>query len=93
MEVDSPENSTGSNEAAKSLGMGMMGQGAVNSMGNIGLANSFGMTTRPMMGPGPMGMPGMQMTGPSPGMVLAGQNGVAGSGTGPQEWEWLTMSL
>ncbi|PVH80179.1 hypothetical protein DL98DRAFT_208559 [Cadophora sp. DSE1049] len=88
MDIDSPENSTGSNEAAKSLGMGMMSSG---SMTNIGLANGFGMTTRPM-GPG-MGMPGMGgIGGPPPGMVM-GQNGVGGAGAGPQEWEWLTMSL
>jgi GATA-binding protein len=88
MDVDSPESSTGSNEAAKSVGMGSMSSGG--SITNMGLANGFGMTTRPM---GPAGMtmpPGMNgMNGPPPGMVL-GQNG---SGTGPQEWEWLTMSL
>ncbi|KAI9729499.1 MAG: hypothetical protein M1818_008499 [Claussenomyces sp. TS43310] len=45
---------------------------------NMGLANGFGVTQRPMMmGPG--------------GMV--GPNGAVGNGTGPQEWEWLTMSL
>ncbi|KUJ23425.1 uncharacterized protein LY89DRAFT_573562 [Mollisia scopiformis] len=89
MDVDSPENSTGSNEAAKAMGMGMMGSGG--SMTNMGLANGFGMTQRPM-GPGGM-MPGMGgMGGPPPGMVM-GQNGVGGAGTGPQEWEWLTMSL
>ncbi|KAF8864692.1 hypothetical protein BDZ45DRAFT_19746 [Acephala macrosclerotiorum] len=88
MDVDSPENSTGSNEAAKAMGMGMMGSGG--SMTNMGLANGFGMTQRPM-GPGMMqGMGGMN--GPPPGMVM-GQNGVGGAGTGPQEWEWLTMSL
>lgn len=87
MDVDSPENSTGSNEAAKSMGMGMMNTS--NSMTNMGLANGFGMTTRPM-GQGAMGMNGMG--GPPPGMVI-GQNGVGGAGTGPQEWEWLTMSL
>jgi GATA-binding protein len=87
MDVDSPENSTGPNEAAKSLGMGIMGSGG--SMSNMGLANGFGMTTRPM-GPGGTGMPGMTgMGGPPPGMAM-GQNG---SGNGPQEWEWLTMSL
>ncbi|KAF4618049.1 hypothetical protein G7Y89_g14998 [Cudoniella acicularis] len=90
MDVDSPENSTGSNEAAKSLGMGMMGAGG--GMTNMGLANGFGMTTRPM-GPGGMGMPMGGMGGPPPGMVMSGQNGVVGAGTGPQEWEWLTMSL
>jgi GATA-binding protein len=88
MDIDSPENSTGSNEAAKSLGMGMMSSGG--SMTNMGLANGFGMTTRPM-GPGSMGMNGMG--GPPPGMGMPGPNGVGGAGTGPQEWEWLTMSL
>lgn len=90
MDVDSPENSTGSNEAAKSVGMGSLQSGG--SMTNMGLANGFGMTTRPLgqVGMNMQGMNGMNgMNGPPPGMVL-GQNG---SGTGPQEWEWLTMSL
>ncbi len=94
MDIDSPENSTGSNEAAKSVGMGMMGNGGGGgSMSNIGLANGFGMTTRPM-GPGGIGMMGMGAMGGSgsAGMGMAGPNGVAG-GAGPQEWEWLTMSL
>ncbi|KAH6679119.1 hypothetical protein B0J14DRAFT_614453 [Halenospora varia] len=89
MDVDSPENSTGSNEAAKSLGMGMMGAGG--SMTNVGLANGFGMTTRPM-GLGGMQVPMGGMGGAPPGMAMSGQNGVGGS-AGPQEWEWLTMSL
>jgi GATA-binding protein len=97
MDVDSPENSTGSNEAAKALmgsagslgSMNMGGGGAMNMAngGGVGLANGFGMTTRPM-GPagmamgGMMGMQGQQMMNPG-----------VGAGTGPQEWEWLTMSL
>ena len=84
MDVDSPENSTGSNEAAKSLGMSLGG-----NMTNMGLASSFGMSTRPIA-PGGM-MQGMG--GASPGMAMSGPNGPAGSGAGPQEWEWLTMSL
>ena len=56
-------------------------------MGNMGLANGFGMATR-QMGPG-MGMGGAGMGAPQ-GMVMPA--GV-GAGTGPQEWEWLTMSL
>jgi GATA-binding protein, other eukaryote len=92
MDVDSPENSTGSNEAAKSLGLGMGIVGSGGSMSNMGLANGFGMTTRPM-GPGGMSMPGMGGMGGPPGMVMGGQSGVGGAGTGPQEWEWLTMSL
>jgi GATA-binding protein len=88
MDIDSPESSTGSNEAAKSLGMGMMSSGG--SMTNMGLANGFGMTTRPM-GPGNMAINGMGA--PPPGMGMPGPNGVGGAGAGPQEWEWLTMSL
>lgn len=84
MDVDSPENSTGSNEAAKSLGMSLGG-----GMTNMGLATGFGMSNRPI-GPGGM-MQGM--AGASPGMAMSGPNGPAGSGAGPQEWEWLTMSL
>jgi len=57
---------------------GMMVNAGPAGMG-MALANGFGMTQRPMgmMGPG--------------GMV--GPNGVGVAGTGPQEWEWLTMSL
>ncbi|TDZ21105.1 Nitrogen regulatory protein areA [Colletotrichum orbiculare MAFF 240422] len=82
MEVDSPENSTGSNEAAKSLGS--TGFTSIPTTGSLGLASGLGMNQRPMMGSGMMGMP-------------SGQNGQmmtpGGSATGPQEWEWLTMSL
>ncbi|KAK2001209.1 GATA zinc finger protein [Colletotrichum falcatum] len=84
MDVDSPETSTGSpNEAAKSLGS-TTGLTSMPTAGSLGLANGFGMTQRPMMGTGMMGMPG-------------GQNGQmmnpGGPTSGPQEWEWLTMSL
>lgn len=85
MDVDSPENSSGSNEAAKPSGLAMAG----SSISNMGLANGFGMTARPM-GPGAIGMSGMGAMGGAPGMVMSGQNGAS---TGPQEWEWLTMSL
>ncbi|ESZ98449.1 hypothetical protein SBOR_1111 [Sclerotinia borealis F-4128] len=91
MDIDSPETSTDSNEAAKSIGMGMMA--APNgSMTNMGLSNGFGMPARPMMGPGGSGIP-MGMGGSQHGMVMNSQNGANGSGAGPQEWEWLTMSL
>ncbi|RFU32619.1 hypothetical protein B7463_g3748, partial [Scytalidium lignicola] len=97
MDIDSPENSTGSNEAAtaKSLGMSMIGSSG--NLANMGLANGFGMTTRPIVGPSGMGSIGLQGTqqgiaGIGSGMGV-GQNGVAGTGSGPQEWEWLTMSL
>ncbi|CAJ2503443.1 Uu.00g108370.m01.CDS01 [Anthostomella pinea] len=82
MDVDSPENSTGSNEAAPSVGSS---SGFINMQnpGNLGLANGFGMTQRPMMAPNMPGMPGVPLNG------LMN----AGAGAGPQEWEWLTMSL
>lgn len=91
MDIDSPEASTGSDEAAKSVGMGLIG-GSNGSMTNMGLANGFGMPGRSMMG---QGGPGMQMGigGPQHGMAMNGQTGPNGSGAGPQEWEWLTMSL
>ncbi|KAI0010451.1 hypothetical protein F4779DRAFT_577585 [Xylariaceae sp. FL0662B] len=90
MDVDSPENSTGSNEAARSVGSSSNGfpgmsnsnSSTNNNSGNLGLANGFGMTQRPMIGTGMVGMPGG-----SSGMMNPG------GGNGPQEWEWLTMSL
>ncbi|KAI0172859.1 hypothetical protein GGR52DRAFT_546399 [Hypoxylon sp. FL1284] len=93
MDIDSPENSTGSNETPRSLGSSSNGfsgmpsnQGANNNNG-LGLANGFGMSQRPMMGTsGMVGVSGASNgTGPTmnPG----------GSGNGMQEWEWLTMSL
>ncbi|KAI0385064.1 hypothetical protein F5Y04DRAFT_204635 [Hypomontagnella monticulosa] len=81
MDVDSPQDSTGSNEAARSIGSSS-GFNGISTPGNLGLANGFGMTQRPMMGHGMVGMSG----GPSGVMN-------SGSGNGPQEWEWLTMSL
>ncbi|KAK8005322.1 GATA zinc finger [Apiospora arundinis] len=82
MDIDSPESSTGSNDAAQSVGSS---SGFISGMnpGNLGLANGFGMTQRPMMGPGMVGM----SAGPQSGMMNPG------AGAGPQEWEWLTMSL
>ncbi|KAI9647755.1 Sodium- and chloride-dependent GABA transporter 1 [Ciborinia camelliae] len=91
MDIDSPEASTGSNEAAKSVGMGLVGT-SNGAMANMGLANGFGMPGRSMMGPGGSGMQ-MGMGGSQHGMGMNGQNGPNGSGAGPQEWEWLTMSL
>ncbi|ORY67385.1 uncharacterized protein BCR38DRAFT_156674 [Pseudomassariella vexata] len=83
MDVDSPENSTGSNETARSVSSSSGVMGGISTVGNMGLANGFGMAQRPMMGSGMMGM----STGPPNGMMNPG------AGAGPQEWEWLTMSL
>lgn len=82
MDVDSPENSTGSNEAARSVGSSA-GFASMQTPGNLGMTSSFGMSQRPMMGSGMMGMPGSHTNG----MMTPG------AGAGPQEWEWLTMSL
>jgi GATA-binding protein, other eukaryote len=82
MDIDSPENSTGSNEAARSLGS-TSGFPPLSTPGNLGLANGFGMTQRPMVGSGIMGM------GAQSGSMMA----PGGATAGPQEWEWLTMSL
>jgi GATA-binding protein len=78
MDIDSPDTLNGGIVESRISGMGGMMLGGPTAM-NMGLANGFGMTQRPMMmGPG--------------GMV--GPSGVGGpGGTGPQEWEWLTMSL
>ncbi|RDL37013.1 Glucocorticoid receptor-like (DNA-binding) [Venustampulla echinocandica] len=91
MDVDSPATSSGSNEAAaKPLGTGMAGAGG--SMSNMDLANSFGMTRS--VAPGGTAMPNIGSMGGQPsGAVMASHHGLAGAGTGPQEWEWLTMSL
>lgn len=83
MDIDSPANSTGSNEAARSVSSASGFMSGMPNPGNVALTNGFGMTQRPMMPPGMMGMPGV----PQNGMMTPG------AGAGPQEWEWLTMSL
>jgi GATA-binding protein, other eukaryote len=85
MDIDSPENSTGSNEAARSVGSsGGAANPAAASPANLGLSNGFGISQRPMINPGLMGLSGNQT-----GTLMNS----AGTSTGPQEWEWLTMSL
>ncbi|KAK8071031.1 hypothetical protein PG997_011234 [Apiospora hydei] len=83
MDIDSPESSNGSNDATQSVGSSSGFMSGMGNPGNLGLANGFGMTQRPMMGPGMVGM----SSGPQSGIMNPG------AGTGPQEWEWLTMSL
>ncbi|KXJ94375.1 hypothetical protein Micbo1qcDRAFT_202246 [Microdochium bolleyi] len=83
MDVDSPENSTGSNDGARSVSS-TNSFGLPNPPSFIGLANGFGMTQRPVMGANMMGMSSV----PHNGVI-----GPGGAGAGPQEWEWLTMSL
>lgn len=81
MDIDSPDSAGGPGNNNQMGGMTPLGNMMVSpgptGMG-MGLANGFGMTQRPMAMMGPGGM--------------VGPNGV-GTGTGPQEWEWLTMSL
>lgn len=84
MDIDSPANSTGSNDAlsmSASTGLSFMDK----HTSNLGLANAFGVTQRPIVGSGMIGM-GPAASGGS--MMTPG-----GSAGGPQEWEWLTMSL
>ncbi|KAK4208775.1 nitrogen catabolic enzyme regulatory protein [Rhypophila decipiens] len=88
MDIDSPESSTGSNEAARSLGSSSgFPSMQTNAGSSLGLASGFGLTQRPMVGASSMmsaGVPGAsgQTGGAAP---IVGANG--------QEWEWLTMSL
>ncbi|KAL8387294.1 hypothetical protein RB595_010016 [Gaeumannomyces hyphopodioides] len=88
MDIDSPAASTGSNEAARPLGSTMSGLGGMGGAGSaLGrLSNGFGMTTQSVMTPGLMSMSGNGSAQPS---IMA----PGGAGAGPQEWEWLTMSL
>lgn len=92
MDVDSPANSTGSNETMPTFNP----RNAFSSLppttqSSLGFGNGYINTPRPMVGPGGMmGMPNNQ----------AGQMGHMGGNTGSgsgsartAEWEWLTMSL
>ncbi|KAK0723924.1 hypothetical protein B0T21DRAFT_386069 [Apiosordaria backusii] len=85
MDIDSPENSTGSNEAARSVGSSS-GYSSAHATNNMGLTNgsSFGMPQRPTVGSGLRGMTSNQSS-----TILNG----SGAGGQQQEWEWLTMSL
>jgi len=95
MDIDSPENSTGSNEAAGTSSTipvsrplasstALSGLGGVTSSSFLGLStNAFGASLqRPSGGFGS----GISGSGVSMGMNLQTRSG-------PQEWEWLTMSL
>ncbi|KAK4102104.1 hypothetical protein N658DRAFT_485482 [Parathielavia hyrcaniae] len=70
MDIDSPENSTGSNEAAaRPLGSSAGLAAMQPSASSLNLSSAFGSSMqRPLAGPG-------------------------SQRAGPQEWEWLTMSL
>lgn len=72
----------GTGDAQQQLGnmIGMSGMvlSGPPSVSGMAFPNGFGVSQRPMA--------------IAPGGVV-GSNGVARAGTGPQEWEWLTMSL
>jgi GATA-binding protein len=81
MDIDSPSGtSTGSNEAA----VRSLAPTAPPSLPGGMSSSSFNLGQRPPMGHGLGGLGGSQQ-----GSMLGGP----GSSAGPQEWEWLTMSL
>ena len=87
MDIDSPANSTSSNDAPRSVGSSSGFVSLPNPSSALGLQNSFSMSTpRPSIGQGMVGM--SSTTSQSSGGVV-NPSGAAG----PQEWEWLTMSL
>jgi len=84
MDIDSPANSTGSNEAAKSLGSTPQTSNIPTSGSSMQLMNGFSMSQRPM---------GSQAMAAIPGSQGGSMMNAGGPAAGPQEWEWLTMSL
>ena len=82
MDIDSPGNSTGSNEAARSLGSTPL----LTSMSGM-MPGGFSIGQRSMVSSQSM----VQMGTNHQSNNLNSNTGT--SGAGPQEWEWLTMSL
>ncbi|KAK3954568.1 hypothetical protein QBC32DRAFT_207431 [Pseudoneurospora amorphoporcata] len=93
MDVDSPANSTGSNETMPTFNPGGAFSGLPpTTQASLGFGNGYINTPRPMVGPGGMmGMPNGQAG------QMGQMGGSSGPGSGPSrtgaEWEWLTMSL
>lgn len=82
MDIDSPSESSPPSEMSRSIG-----HPGMSSISSTMLSNSFGMAPQRH----PMAHGGMiQMNHHQPG---APQHNAGGPATGPQEWEWLTMSL
>lgn len=94
MDIDSPGDASLSSSINNDLSMSRsMGHGntpSMTSMSSAMMSSSFGMAPQrqPMMHPGMMSMPNSH-SHHQPG---APQHN-AGPSAGPQEWEWLTMSL
>ena len=78
MDIDSPTNSTGSNDAARALGTSMPSMGGMMP-GSFNVAQQ-----RPMINSASM----VQLGGNQSKPMMNAPNSA-----GPQEWEWLTMSL
>ncbi|KAK3334905.1 nitrogen catabolic enzyme regulatory protein [Neurospora tetraspora] len=93
MDVDSPANSTASNETMPTFNPGGAFSGLPpTTQSSLGFGNGYINTPRPMVGPGGMmGMPNGQAG------QMMGASSSSGPGSGPSrtgaEWEWLTMSL
>lgn len=81
--IDSPENSTSSNDTPRSLAFSSTFMQTPTSSGNLDASVNFGsMIQLPTVGANTSGALGSQPSGMA-----------TGSGAGHQEWEWLTMSL
>jgi GATA-binding protein len=82
MDIDSPPDPSGLGDMSRPIGHPSM-----SSISSTMLSTSFGMTPQRH----PMAHGGMiQMNHHQPGTA---QHNAGGPATGPQEWEWLTMSL
>nr|CAA07052.1 nitrogen response regulator [Metarhizium anisopliae] len=83
MEIDSPTETSSPGDLSRSIGH----PPSMSSISSTMLSGSFGMVPQR----NPMAHGGMiQMNHHQPG---AAQHSAGGPATGPQEWEWLTMSL
>ncbi|KAL2198677.1 hypothetical protein P885DRAFT_32915 [Corynascus similis CBS 632.67] len=83
MDIDSPESSTGSNEAATAVALSRSGLGSSTGLASMQPSASSLSLSGFGSGGGSGGMGGMQRPLVGPGSQRPA----------PQEWEWLTMSL
>lgn len=87
MDIDSPASSTGSADGGRPPNPVGTTTNRVSASGALGLASVFGMSQRPIASPGVM--LGASGSGSQRGSMV----NPGGPSAGPQEWEWLTMSL